>query len=47
MSPAIVRTIWRPIQGVRAAGPVSASRGSASRSRPDWKNGVIHRLANA
>jgi hypothetical protein len=47
MKPAIVRTICRPIHGTRAAGPVSASRGSASRSRPDWKNGVIQRLANA
>jgi len=40
-------TIWRLTQGTRATGPASASRGMASRSRPDWKNGVIQRLANA
>jgi GNAT superfamily N-acetyltransferase len=32
MSPAIVRTIWRPTTGIRAAGPSSRSRGAA-RSR--------------
>jgi hypothetical protein len=47
MSPAIVRTICRPTGGIRAAGPIRASRGGARRSRPDWKNGVIQRLANA
>jgi hypothetical protein len=29
MSPAIVRTIWRPIHGTRAVGPSRASRGAA------------------